>query len=115
MEAVIQQQFPAQAVTWLKENHSPGQLFNEYNWGGYLIWALPAYPVAVDGRTDLFGDQILQAYLDARAARPDWEDTLDAWQVDLALLSPEAPLNNALAKAGWRVLYQDKIAVVWGR
>ncbi len=115
VETVIQQQFPAQAVTWLKENHPPGQLFNEYNWGGYLIWALPEYPVAVDGRTDLFGDQILQAYLDARAARPNWEDTLNAWQVDLALLSPEAPLNNALAEAGWRVLYQDEMAVVRGR
>jgi len=115
VEAVIRQQFPAQAVTWIKENHPPGQLFNEYNWGGYLIWALPEYPVAVDGRTDLFGDQILQAYLDARAARPNWKDTLNVWKVDLALLSPEAPLNRALAEAGWQRLYQDEMAVIWGR
>ncbi|RME56323.1 hypothetical protein D6779_10780, partial [Candidatus Parcubacteria bacterium] len=91
VESVIGAQFPADAVAWIKENHPQGNLFNEYNWGGYLIWALPEYPVAVDGRTDLYGDPVLRRYLDARAARAGWETTLQDWDVRVALLSPGAP------------------------
>ena len=29
-------------------------MFNSYNWGGYLMFKLPDYPVFVDGRTDLY-------------------------------------------------------------
>ena len=28
-----------------------GPMYNSYNWGGYLVWALPEEPVFVDGRT----------------------------------------------------------------
>ena len=30
-------------------------LFNSFSWGGFLTWYLPQYPVAIDGRTDLYG------------------------------------------------------------
>ncbi len=115
VESVIRAQFPADAVAWIKENHPQGNLFNEYNWGGYLIWALPEYPVAVDGRTDLYGDPVLRRYLDARAARAGWETTLQDWDVRVALLSPGAPLGAALNEAGWQEVYRDDVAVVWER
>jgi hypothetical protein len=50
------QLFPVDAVEWIRANQPPGKLFNSYNYGGYLIWHLRDYPVFVDGRTDLFGD-----------------------------------------------------------
>ncbi len=115
VQSVIRAQFPADAVAWIEKNHPQGNLFNEYNWGGYLIWALPEYPVAVDGRTDLFGDAVLRRYLDARAARPGWETTLRDWGVRVALLSPDAPLGAALREAGWQEVYRDDVAVVYER
>ncbi len=115
VESVVQSQYPVGAAAWIRENRPPGNLFNEYNWGGYLIWALPEYPVAVDGRTDLFGDAVLRRYLDVRAARPGWEATLRDWDVRLALLSPAAPLSAALEAANWREVYRDDVAVVWRR
>ncbi len=113
--SAIEARYPAGAVAWMRENHPSGSLFNEYNWGGYLVWALPEYPVAVDGRTDLFGDEILQRYLDTRAARPGWEATLEDWDVNVVLLSPDAPLNMVLDEAGWREVYRDDVAAVWTR
>ncbi len=115
VESVLRAQFPADAVAWIAANHPRGNLFNEYDWGGYLIWALPEYPVAVDGRTDLYGDSVLRRYLDARAARPGWETTLREWGVHLALLAPDAPLGAALRDAGWWEVYRDDVAVVWTR
>jgi hypothetical protein len=63
VQAYERQLFPVEAVEWLRSNQPPGKLFNSYNFGGYLIWNLPAYPVFVDGRTDLFGDELLREYL----------------------------------------------------
>lgn len=42
--------YPAKAVDFLKDNLSEGQVFSNYNWGGYLIWKLPGKRVFIDGR-----------------------------------------------------------------
>ena len=53
---------------YLADAPPPGELFNSYNWGGYLMFALPDMPVFVDGRTDLVWRQIS----DAISANGDW-------------------------------------------
>ncbi len=91
-------------------------MFNSYNWGSYVIWELyPDYLSFVDGRTDLFDEQLLAAYLTAWRADPGWETVLDRWDIQLALLEPDAPLAEALLDAGWRVGYRDSISVVLER
>lgn len=109
------QNFPARAVEWLKAEQPQGRMFNAYEWGGYLTWRLPEYPVFVDGRTDLFGDEIIGEWLKIVNADDGWEASLEAWDVDLALLPPGYPLVRALESAGWMILYEDERAVVLGR
>ena len=58
--AVNRTQYPAGAVEYVKEHRPPGPLYNHFNWGGYLIWALPEYPVGMDGRTNLYGEERLR-------------------------------------------------------
>lgn len=41
---------PDPAISYLKNNPCSGNLFNEYNDGGYLIWQLPEQKVYIDGR-----------------------------------------------------------------
>ncbi len=107
----VHQTYPRGAVTWLQGNRPPGQLFNEYNWGGYLIWNLPQYPVAVDGRADLHGQEGLDAWLETIAGRR----TLDP-QVNIVLIPPERPLAQALREdPGWRLAYQDETALIFLR
>lgn len=104
---------PVAAGEYLLDERPPGPLFNSYNWGGYVVWALyPHYLSFVDGRTDLFGDVILEQYLLAWRADPGWEEVFDRWGIRLALLEPQAPLTRALEAAGWQNVYQDDLAVV---
>jgi len=75
----------------------PGRLFNSYNWGGYLLWELPEYPVFIDGRTDLYNDELINEWLQVMRGEPGWQEALDRWQVRLVLLEPGAPVVEQLA------------------
>jgi hypothetical protein len=104
---------PVEAVEALLVSEPPGELFNSYNWGGYVLWQLyPAYRSFVDGRTDLFNDDILQEYLLAWRAEAGWESVLDSWGIQVVLIEPQAPLVRALEYEGWMTLYADEQAVV---
>ncbi len=112
-ERLLAQQAPMAAIAWIRAYQPAGPLFNSYNWGGLVVWALyPDYPSFVDGRTDLFDQDLLTAYLAAWRAAPGWQDTLERWQIRMALLEPEAPLVLALRTAGWEVAYADDQAVI---
>ncbi len=43
-------QYPDRAVSFLRKNPIPGNMFNSYEWGGYLIWQYPQKKVFIDGR-----------------------------------------------------------------
>ena len=111
----LRQTFPAEAVEWIKSNRPEGRLFNEYAWGGYLIWALPEYPVFVDGRTDLYGDEIIGDWSEVISGGGDWQAILERWQVGLVLVAPGQPLERELDREGWKDLYRDKTAVIYGK
>ncbi len=59
ISAEVNKNVPVGAVEWLKENQVSGHLFNSYNWGGYLAWSLPQSPVFIDGRADLYGNELI--------------------------------------------------------
>jgi len=117
--AILDEEFPAGALAALKDERPPGRLLNSYNWGGYLIWELPEYPVYVDGRTDLYGDELVgewMRFVGAEEGQDGWEAIADKWDVRLVLLEPSWPVVAALAEAeGWQLLYQDELAVLYGR
>jgi len=106
---------PVGAVEYMKAHHPQGQLFNSYNWGGYLIWALPEYPVFADGRTDLYGDELLGEWLQIANAEPGWEGRLAQHQVHLVLLEPGWALSKLLPAIGWQLLYEDEHSVLFGQ
>jgi hypothetical protein len=113
--AALRASSPFEAVEYMKENPPEGRLFNSYNFGGYLIWALPEMPVFADGRTELFGDEILGQWLDIIGAEAGWEEALARWEVSTILIEPGWPLAAAAKEAGWRVLYEDDVSVLLGR
>lgn len=111
------QSFPVGAVDWIERNQPAGNLYNTYGWGGYLIWRLyPTYPVYIDGRADLYGDQFIYDYLAVYRAEPGWESALAAADVRLVLIEPQAPLALALtASADWQVRYSDNMSILFTR
>ena len=109
--------FPAGAVEFLKRTRPAGPLFNDYGWGGYLIWSLyPDYRVSIDGRAAVYGPRRFAEHLEVADVRPRWRSTLDRLDPRLAVVQARSPLVIVLkASSDWQVLYEDRIAVVLGK
>jgi hypothetical protein len=117
VENRLSQIFPVGAVDWIKQKHPNGQIFNDYNWGGYLTYHLQDYPVYIDGRADLYGNEIMNEYMQIVQARGDWQRILDSWGVNLILLEPGWPINQYLRNADnqWNIFYEDDHSILYGR
>jgi hypothetical protein len=108
--------FPVEASDWLAERHPPGELYNPYNWGGYLIWHLPDYPVFVDGRADMYGDPFLLKYIELASASSGWEEALVSRDVCTALVTLDGPLAEAMdGSPNWRRIYEDQVSAIYLR
>jgi len=84
-----------------------GPVFNDYEFGGYLIFS--GIAPFVDGRTDVYGDAFLK-----RAATPnELPALLEQYAVAWTLLDPSDARTALLDHLpGWRQVYGDDIAVV---
>lgn len=111
----IHRDYPQAAVEWLRTYRPAGHLLNAYNWGGYLTWTLPEYPVFIDGRADLYGDEIIRQWQQIVHAEPQAWDLLDRWQVQIILLEPDQPIVRQLPAHGWKVVHQDSISILFLR
>jgi hypothetical protein len=114
-QAAFRTFLPLDAVNFIRDDLPSGNLFNSYNWGGYLIWELPEAPVFVDGRTDLYNDEIISQWLAVYQGQPGWQEILQRWQVEWVFLEKGAPLVAILEQAGWKKLYSDELAVIYER
>jgi hypothetical protein len=92
-------------------------VFNQFEWGGYLLYAAwPDVPVFIDGQTDFYGEDLTREYEKIREVRPGWQDLLRKYEIAWALIPPEAPLASALEiLPGWTRTYSDSTAVAFVR
>lgn len=112
IDAYIRIEYPKGAVQWIQENQPEGQILSEYNWGGFLIYYLPQYPVFVDGRTDLYGDQGIGEWIDLLQANPGWQEDLKKWNIHTVLIQKARPLVDKLLESGWHKNFEDDLSVV---
>jgi len=119
---------PVAAVTFmerqLRNNHPIGDsvfstpVFSTDSWGGYLIYRMyPQRKVVVDDRHDLYGSGRIRQYLILTQGEPGWRRILQDWQIRTALLPADSTLTNLLRELPqeWRVVYEDKVAVLFER
>lgn len=107
---------PVEAVQALNQHNPPGALFNSYNWGGYLTWAAPDFPVYIDGRADLMGDPLIMRYLSISFAQDGWQDKLTEDGIQTIFIEANSPLASVLAMdADWVEIYRDELAVVFAQ
>jgi hypothetical protein len=106
--------FPEKAVTFLYAGDYPRRIFVYYDWGGYALWKLyPKYRVFVDGRADLYGDDLLHQFKTAVQLRTGWREILDSWDVEAVLLPPSSALAQALVlDPNWRSTFSDSGAIL---
>jgi hypothetical protein len=88
------------------------RLFNFYDYGGYLIWRAPDHPVFIDGRAEVYGNELFSEYLDLQDLRGDWRRRLEDLDVATVLMPSNSPMGQELVSYGWTVAYQDGRAYV---
>jgi hypothetical protein len=108
------EEFPVAAVAEAREaGLDDVRMFNEYRWGGYVLYAWPEQTIFIDGMANFFGGALMQEYLSIRYALQGWEATLTDRAVDLLIVPPDVPLAEAAKTSpGWDVWYEDPGAVV---
>lgn len=111
------QVFPVQAVDWLEKNPIEGNMFNEFNWGGYLLYRLwPHDLVFVDSQSDFYGEPLMRDYETILLAKNNWRDLLEKYQINWAIIPANSPLAIQLKQEGnWTTLYEDPTAVIFQR
>ncbi len=108
--------FPVQACDFLRSSQLPGPLFNDYSWGGFLDWYLPEYPVAIDGRINLYGVEN-EKYFKLTAGGLRLEESPAFSRARTLLLEQNSGMAKALTnlpslRDQFRIVYQDHVAMV---
>jgi hypothetical protein len=108
--------FPVKAVNFVHQNRMPGTLYNTFDWGGFLTWYMPDYPVAIDGRTDLYGDAIDRQMIASQNGEPSYKDDSYLNEAGVVLLRRNDGLTSVLElDPRFRKVYEDPIATVFVR
>jgi hypothetical protein len=98
---------PATALQSVDRAGLTGHVFNDYGFGGYLMFT--GRQPFIDGRIDMYGDGLLRRFVDTSGLPA----LLDEYRIDWTLLRPTSPHLPLLDRlAGWQRLYADDIAVV---
>ncbi len=135
--------YPTNAIVFLKNYPSSGQVFSDYGWGGYIIWKIPEKKTFIDGRMDVWGG----AMKDYLAITKDGDDPIpyfDKYNVDTVLwpfaktketilskflgnlenklssflhkkTDKKVGLVEKLQALGWKEIYKDDISVILKR
>ena len=119
----VNQFFPVAAVDFLQRSSIQGNMFNHYNFGGYLLWRLyPERQVFIDSRgmkPEIYKDWITisTAWLPVGSSgRKKYEELLDHYDIDFVIY-PVLQLFTGritplvkflLLKPDWQPVYVDK-------
>jgi hypothetical protein len=89
----------------------PGPIYNHYDVGGFLIWAVPEQKVFLDSRQDPYPVELIQAQYEAERTGA-YRELLDRYGIRCAVVEPRSLAVPALCGLGWRETYRDKQWVV---
>jgi hypothetical protein len=116
-----QTDYPIEAVRWI-QNHPQevgSRLYNDYGYGGFLLWQLPGKKIFIDGRMPAWriGDRrIFQDYMDLNREDSAKLAVLDRYSVDWALIPRGSALALALeSQSTWKAIYADAKVVILRR
>ncbi len=110
------QSYPVAAADYIRQHNLPQPLFNAYEWGGFLTWYLPEYPVAIDGRTDLYGTDTVAKYSKVMDAEVRYTDYPALAAAQTIVLPKNAIMAEALSSVPvYQVAYSDDVAIVLTR
>jgi len=109
----LSESMPVRAAEFVKERGLQGPLFNDYGWGGYLIWSL-RIPVSIDGRAALQGDQHIDDSVATWGGQTRWVSDPELANAKLVIGPVNSPLTQILRlDPRYQLQFEDKIATVF--
>lgn len=118
LEGIVAGKSPVGAVEYLEHHSVPGPMFNNYGFGGYLVWSrAPQHKVFIDGRGDLYErGGVLADYVEVANIKPDLLSMLQKYGTQSCLLEHDEPLATVLAALpDWQRVYEDQTSVLFVR
>jgi hypothetical protein len=114
VEIQVSGKFPEAAVRYIEKNHLAGPIYNDFNDGGFVMWRLPWLRVAMDGRTNVHGDERVGHSADVWNGNPIWQSDPELLQANVVLAPRNAALTSLLRlDPRFRVVFQDAQAVIF--
>jgi hypothetical protein len=105
---------PRGAVDYIRERQLAGNIYNFYNFGGYLIFS--SIKTFIDGRSDqLFQHGFMTSLYDAVEHNPnEFIRLLKRYRVSVALVTPDSAEARKLdTQRDWSKTYFDDVSVVY--
>lgn len=105
--------YPIELTQWLLDNPQEGNVFNEYNWGGFLIWQLPEQKLFIDGRMPCWEQddvEIFRFHQRALMQEEGWMKAFDQFDIKWAIVGKNNLLAAVLISQGWQEIYVDDLA-----
>jgi len=116
LDRAISSMFPVNAVNFLRQSPPPGPLYNTFDWGGFLTWYMPDYPVAIDGRTDLYGEDLDRRFFQTQSGDESYLQDPYLNEAGVVLLQRKMPLARLLMNdPRFEKVYEDELAIVFVR
>ncbi|MBD3365843.1 hypothetical protein GF360_00700 [candidate division WWE3 bacterium] len=109
--------YPYDDVQYIKENPEKfkGRMFNEYSWGGYLIWQLPEHKTFIDGRMPSWRDDennsVFEEYIKITKKLENREALLEKHEIKWILMEKDSKLPKLLEETNgdnWYLLKQSQ-------
>jgi tetratricopeptide (TPR) repeat protein len=115
--------FPERAAAFIRRERLPGNVFEDYELGGFAAWRLgPEYPDFIDGRS--VDRRVLveeRKLLGQSPDLPDWKEAADRWGINVILVPEAEPGAEAMVRQdalrycqsyNWRPVYMDEVSLV---
>jgi len=116
LDSIASSFYPTNAANFIRHNPLPGPMFNSFDWGGFLTWYLPQYPVSGDGRNDLYGDELDSRLYRVEDGKVPYQQEPIFAESRLILLENYVPLAKLLSTdPAYQTVYRDRIAVIYVR
>ncbi|RKX59112.1 MAG: hypothetical protein DRP37_07020, partial [Thermodesulfobacteriota bacterium] len=110
---------PVEIVDFIEKEKLKGNMYNDINWGSYIIWRLwPEYKVSADNRLHLVPGEIWKDYSDVEYGLANWEKILDKYKISFVVLSKKdnkRTIGFIKNSPGWKEVYEDDVGAVFVR
>jgi len=103
---------PAASLTAL--DRCPGNVYNRYDEGGYLIWFAPGRRVFLDGRQDPYPPSLIKEQVQVETSG-EFERLFERYGIRCAYLPAASRVGAALVRAGWTPVFRDSAWAVLSR